>query len=253
MEGYLRAKYFPVPQVVENPASVAKSLGEPASFTAAFTNAGLIQWFHNGSPIPDATSATYNIAAVTGASAGQYFARCTNSTGYADTTPATLTVLGTVTGSVALDAYVGPAHDGNGTRFVTFTATDSGGVPLASWNLVLTFAPGLDGYGVAPFVITNLPAATTHLSAKTAWNLRKRLELAFTDARATAAFTGAATLPGGDINASGPNLVDIEDYFQLAAAWYQANPAADIDGSGWVDIDDYFLMASHWYLGGDPE
>ena len=252
VEDYLRLKYFPAPQVLQEPASIEKSLGEPASFTAVFTNAGLIQWYKDGFPILNATNATFTIAAVAATDLGEYMARATNISGFADTTPATLLVLGTVTGTVALEAYVGPARDGNGTRFVTFTATGDGMSPT-SWSQELTFAPGADGYGVASFVITNLPFPTTHLSAKTSWNLRKRLELSFTDARATASFTGLATLPGGDINLNGPNLVDIEDYFQLAAAWYQANPAADIDGSGWVDIDDYFLLASHWYLGGDPQ
>ena len=58
-------------------------------------------------------------------------------------------------------------------------------------------------------------------------------------------------LPAGDLNDS--NLVDIEDYFKLAAAWYHADASADIDGSGLVNLDDYFLLANRWYQAGDPQ
>ena len=91
----------------------------------------------------------------------------------------------------------------------------------------------------------------THLSAKTAWTLRTRLSATFTHGAAVVNFTGDNALLGGDFDNS--NLVDIEDYFQLAAVWYRPDAAADIDGSGLVDVDDYFILASHWYLEGDPE
>ena len=47
--------------------------------------------------------------------------------------------------------------------------------------------------------------------------------------------------------------MDLDDYYQLAGAWYTADPAADIDGSGLADIFDYFILASHWDEAGDPE
>jgi len=67
----------------------------------------------------------------------------------------------------------------------------------------------------------------------------------------TANFIGTSVLPAGDINDS--NLVDIQDYFKLAASWYRADASSDIDGSGLVDMDDYFLLAAHWYQSGDAE
>ena len=155
-----------------------------------------------------------------------------------------------VTGHVALEAFVGPAHDGNGTRDVVFTATDNATNVLAIWTNTLTFAPGADGYGEAPFALANVPVGTTHLSAKTAWNLRTRLPVTFAGNVATAEFTGADELLGGDIHGAN-NLVDVDDYFQLAASWYGVDPASDIDGSGLVDVDDYFLLTSHWYTEGD--
>ena len=157
----------------------------------------------------------------------------------------------TVSGQVALEAFTGPARDGAGTRSVTFKATDATGAVLGTWDQSLTFAAGADGYGVAPFTLTSVPAGTAQISAKSPWNLRKRLTVAFLGGAGTASFTGVSQLPGGDLD--GSNVVDLTDYFQLATAWYQVNAAADIDGSGMVDLDDYFIMANHWNETTDPE
>ena len=138
-----------------------------------------------------------------------------------------------VTGSVALEAFVGA------TRAVTFKATDGSGTVLAHWTVSLNFLGGTASYS-----LENVPVATTHLSAKTAWNLRKKVAVAFGGGTGGANFTGDNTLPGGDL--TGTNGVDLDDYYRLANAWYQRNDAADIDGSGLVDLDDYFLQASHW-------
>ena len=154
-----------------------------------------------------------------------------------------------ISGQVALEAYVGPARDGAGSRPVTFTVTDSAANVLGSWTNSLTFAPGVGGYGVASYTLMNLPAGIANLSAKTAWNLRKRQTVTFTSGVATANFTGASLLSGGDIN--NDNAVDLADYFQLLGAWYLSDPASDIDGNGIVDLDDYFILASHWLEVGD--
>ena len=156
-----------------------------------------------------------------------------------------------VTGLVGLEGFVGPMGDGYGSRTVTFKATDDTGTVLASWVLALSFSPDAGHHGVASYVLTNVPSATTHLSAKAAWNLRKRLPVSFASGAAVADFVGAGVLPGGDINNS--NLVDIEDYFQLAAAWYKSVAAADIDGSGLVEMNDFSILAARWYQQGDPE
>ena len=156
----------------------------------------------------------------------------------------------TVTGQVAMAHYVGPAHNGMGTRTVSFNATDNGGTVLQTWTPSLNFTPGPDGYGVASYTLTGVPLATTRLNTKTAWTLREQLTLAFNGVVAEADFTGASALRGGDLD--GSNFVDIFDYFILAAAWYSANSAADIDGSGRVDLDDYFLLGNSWYEQGNP-
>jgi len=147
-----------------------------------------------------------------------------------------------VSGTVELELFAGPAHDGAGSRTVTFIATDDATNKLMTVDLALDFTGG-----VAPFALTGLPVAMTHLSASTAWNLRQRQQVTFDNGQAAAAFW----LPGGDLDGSG--LVDVLDYFHLASSWYQADPTADIDGSGLVDVDDYFILTSHWYQASDPE
>ena len=154
----------------------------------------------------------------------------------------------TISGLVELEAFVGNRRD------VTFAA--SGGP--APGNMVLqrsVLSLAFTNFGAAQArqaaYSLLVPANTTHLSAKTAWHLRRRLDVSFTNNAAMANFTGASLLPAGDLD--GSNTVDLGDYFILAGAWYTPNPAADLDGSGWVDLDDYFLLANRWHLEGDPE
>ena len=156
-----------------------------------------------------------------------------------------------VAGQVELESYAGVARDGRGTRLVTFKATDDAGHVLRRWDQTLNFTPGANGAGTAGFTLTKVPAATTRLSAKTAWTLRKRLTVTFSNALATAAFTSNNRLPGGDLDNS--NQVDFADFNQMAAFWYTSDAASDINGDGLVDIEDYFILASRWYLQGDPE
>ena len=156
-----------------------------------------------------------------------------------------------LSGSVALEGFAGPARNGTGNRWVSFKASDDSGTVLAAWDRELSFAGGADGGGVAGYTLTNLPPGTTRLSAKTAWHLRKRLPVALTNGQVVAHFAGPSALPAGDLD--GSNLVDIGDYFLMAASWYQPDAVADLDGSGLVDVEDYFLLSNHWYEQGDPE
>ena len=156
-----------------------------------------------------------------------------------------------VTGRVSLEGYTGWAQDGQGYRTVAFKATDEAGTVLASWNFPLNFVLGADGYGVADFTLKNVPPGTTHLSAKTAWHLRKRLPVMFAGRFAVADFREFRRLSAGDLD--GSNGVDLGDYHILAGAWYQPDPSADIDGNNLVDLDDYFLLSNHWLEQGDPE
>ena len=154
-----------------------------------------------------------------------------------------------VTGRVALDGYLGLAPENVGTRSVTFVAKTADGIQVGTWTLPLNFTNG-----VAPYTLPSVLGTVTNLSAKTAWNLRKRLPVLFTGGSATVDFTGASQLPAGDLD--GSNSVGLPDYYALVALWYQPAPAgaaADIDGNGVVDVDDYFLLSSRWLDTGDVE
>ena len=143
-----------------------------------------------------------------------------------------------VTGHVALEYFVGAS------RAVTFAATD-GATFTNRITQTLPFTSGTATYSLT------IPAATTRFSAKTAWNLRRTLTPAIANFQGTAEFTNGDTLLAGDLN--GSNQVDLDDYYILAAWWYQAVPTADLDGNGRVDLDDYFIMTSHWLDSGQAE
>ena len=207
--------------------SVGSTGGQPLAYQWHLANAGgEIDW-------AGATNQTLTITNVTRTWAGTWTAIITNAYGAITSPPATLTVLVPVTGQVALEGFVGS------TRSVSFTATD-GATFTNRFVQTLNFAGGVASYTLSVLL------QTTRRSAKTAWNLRQRLVL---DLGASPVANFA--LAGGDINDS--NLVDMNDYSALTAAWYQVTPAADIDGNGLVDLDDFFILTSHWHQSGDEE
>ena len=130
-------------------------------------------------------------------------------------------------------------------RTVTFVAT---GGTRAEWSVDLTF----DGTDTAITTLTGVPAGTTKLSAKTAWNLRRRLAATFDeDGQGSVAFTGDSKLLGGDLTAD--NVVTIFDWAVLRDKWYTYGSTADINGDGQVDNDDYFILRRNWFKAGEPE
>jgi hypothetical protein len=137
-------------------------------------------------------------------------------------------------------------------RVVTFAAT---GGTLKTWTKTVTLTPGGSGAtGSVP--LEAVPAGTTAISAKTAWNLRSKLGVTFsTEGVGAVALTGTDKLPGGDLN--GDNVANTRDYAVLRYYWGLATPealtAADIDGSGEVATDDYDMLNFNFYAIGDPE
>ena len=137
-------------------------------------------------------------------------------------------------------------------RVVTFAAT---GGTLKTWTKTVTLTTG--GSGAAGSVpLEDVPAGTTAISAKTAWNLRSKLAVTINGVGVGAvALTGTDMLPGGDLN--GDNVVNTRDYAVLRNYWgvdtAEARTAADIDGSGAVATDDYDMMNSNFYAIGDAE
>ena len=138
-----------------------------------------------------------------------------------------------ITGQVQLEDFVG------GTRAVSFSI--NGAAPVAK---TLTFTGD-----TAPYVLTGVPDVVTTLSAKTAWNLRKRLSFALDeDGQAVANFEN---LLGGDLNNS--NTVNILDYSILKRFWYTTNPIADITGNGSVSMPDYLRLQANFFKTGSPQ
>lgn len=175
---------------------------------------------------------------------------------------ATLELLGTgtafqITGQVQLQGFTGPRIGGvaqGGTRAVTFVATSNyfNGVTtvtnvLKSWTNLLSFS----GTGVASYTLADAPPTTMFLSAKTAWNLRKKMAVTWIASSATVNFTSTTLLPGGDLD--GSNRVLTPDYSLLRVNWLQTTPAADIDGSGLVTTPDYSILRVNWLRAGDAQ
>lgn len=124
------------------------------------------------------------------------------------------------------------------TREVTFVL-DSGGTKTVTLRFV---------NGVARYAFTDIDGVTA-ISAKTAWNLRKKISgLSATDGQITADFTGSFALPGGDLN--GDNVVNTIDYSKLRGAW-GIGSAGDITGDGFCDNADYMILKANWYTRGD--
>jgi len=118
-----------------------------------------------------------------------------------------------------------------------------------TWNVSVDFAPHTS---TGTFTLTDVPDSTSMLSAKTAWNLRRRVGVTAGDnGQDTADFTGSNKLLGGDLN--GTNSINILDYAVLKRDWYTHAAGADIDGDGAVSFGDYTIMIANWFKKGDAE
>ena len=237
------------PAITAQPQSRTNFAGMEAVLSVSATGLSALsyQWFFGPALIPDATNTVFTIPHADAINAGDYTVRVTSQGGSVTSTVASLTIQALqARGQVELEAYAGLARDGAGTRTAAFKATDTNGTVLANWDLPLSFTNR-----VADYLLDNVPWATAHLSAKTAWNLRQRLSVTFLTGQASVNFLGEHALPAGGVDDA--NTVDLPEYLRLAAAWSSPDVACDLDGSGWVDLDDYFLLANHWLQTGDPE
>ena len=143
-------------------------------------------------------------------------------------------------------------------RDVTFVATDGPGVAnkLGEWTVPIEFTvPDHWGLASADYTLTDIPDGVTHVSAKTAWHLRKKITATDTgNGQLTADFihSGGTRLRGGDLNNT--NSVNILDYSILANAYAGPyDPAADITGDGVIGWGDFGETGSNWFQVGDEE
>ena len=97
-----------------------------------------------------------------------------------------------------------------------------------------------------------MPAGTTAISAKTAWNLRSKKTATFTtEGVSTVSLTGADLLPAGDI--TGDNVINTLDYSVLRYHWLTNHDVADLTGNAMVNTGDYGLLRDNFYTVGDPQ
>ena len=151
-----------------------------------------------------------------------------------------------ITGLVQLDSL---APVSTIVRTLVFKATANGSGVLKMWQVPVSFAPG---NSKGSYTLTDVPGTATALSAKTAWNLRRKLQAPLdANGQGTANFTNGSKLLGGDIVDT--NSVNLADYIKLKLNWLTDNDAADINGDGAVNLSDYIIMKLNWFEIGDPE
>ncbi|MGA0092624.1 MAG: immunoglobulin domain-containing protein, partial [Candidatus Nanopelagicales bacterium] len=82
------------PSFLQHPASVARALGQPASFSVSLSGTGpfAYQWLKNGVAITGATGVSYTVESVVATSAGNYSVRVTGPGGSATSLPGTLSL-----------------------------------------------------------------------------------------------------------------------------------------------------------------
>lgn len=157
------------------------------------------------------------------------------------------------------------------------------GPDLARMNrllLELGYDTELSKSVLAPYILINAPKAfvgspwtwdMNELSAKTAWNLRVKLNaasvpaLAWTGFDMTAYFVNNGTplwqtaspfdyyLRGGDCDASQDNKAYAADYNQIRLHFNLWWAPADINGNGKTEILDYLILRGNWARSGDLE
>ncbi len=192
---------------------------------------------------------TWTVTATTANGAATIDASVTDSAGNSSTAaPQTFNInKNQVSGQIELQYFLGtgttPAH----TVRVTFVA--SGGIYARTWTVELTNSGG----AVFDYALTDVPAGTVYVSAKTDWHLRRGLATALDgDGQALLDFAGSGgILLGGDLN--GDNIVNILDYSILKNSWNSYATDADINGDGQVQVFDYALLKGNWFRRGDPQ
>jgi hypothetical protein len=143
-------------------------------------------------------------------------------------------------GLIALDGFTTATVN----RSVTFVINGS-----ITKTVGVTFILGTGSY-----LFTDVPDVISSISAKTAWNLRRKISSITTasdgqyDKDFTGDLDGGWTLRGGDLNAD--NKVNALDYSILRAAW-GSSLVGDVNGDGATDNTDYLIMKASWYKSGD--
>jgi hypothetical protein len=189
---------------------------------------------------------TVNVAAATSNGTWTIMATATDEAGNTANVAGTLCVnKNHVTGTVSFATLKTTAY--SVTRDVVFVATDDLGAVLKTWTVAVQFTNASE-VASGSYTLTDVPDGIKKLSAKTAWQLRKRQAVSLDANGQTAA---NFVLLGGDVKED--NFVNILDYSVLKGSWNTTNAAADINGDGTVGTLDYTIQKNSWFQRGDEQ
>ncbi|MBL0926755.1 MAG: immunoglobulin domain-containing protein [Phycisphaerales bacterium] len=177
------------PSISQQPQNTSACLGQPASFTVAASGATGFQWQLNGSNIPGATAATYNIPAVAPGDAGTYDCVISSSCGTVTSQSAQLTInpVPSITGQPS-DTTVCPGQPASftvaasnatgyqwrkggvnipGATAATFTIATAAGGDAGTYDCVVSNACGSVFSSVATLAIGSVPSIGTQPGGST--------------------------------------------------------------------------------------
>lgn len=127
-----------VPVITLKPRSQTVAPGGTATFTAAATDPRgvvIFQWFHNGQPIPGATSSNLTIVNVQAADLGQYHLAVTNSVRRSSLTAPVDLEIGPISSIQSQDKIAGISAAGGGSGFAA-GAPSAGTFSLAAGTII---------------------------------------------------------------------------------------------------------------------
>jgi len=139
-------------------------------------------------------------------------------------------------------------------RKVVFVAH---GTSKKTWIIDVYFPPrpGPDVTTYGHYMLKDVPDNVFALSAKTCWNLRRKLTGLQPDECGQLVANFVCTngkLLGGDLN--NDNCVNILDFAVLKYCWCNKDRDwADINGDGLTTLTDYYILKRNFFKKGDPE
>jgi hypothetical protein len=157
-----------------------------------------------------------------------------------------------ITGVIELEGLAPPAGGVN--RRVVFVGT--GDAVRKVWNVDVNFPAGSSK---GQYTLADVPDGVTALSAKTTWNLRRKIAVAALEpcGRQVVDFVGnEGKLWAGDSKYGtlmDDNMVDVLDFAVWMICLSNGSDAADWNGDGKIDLLDYDLYSGNFFKTGDPE
>jgi hypothetical protein len=207
------------------------------------------------------------IASATLEMSGEYTLTVTNSSGCTSTASVSVTVneapAANITGTIEMETFSG--NDYSITRDVHFVATNASNEILKTWDVPVEFTNDPNAYmanGTYSLDLSGISGTIAHLSARTNWSLRRRMDVAVDQTVVDFVGYGEHALRGGDIyfysaeweyTLEQNNWIDGDDFNVFFYQWDTSGAESDLNGDGWVDGDDFNIFFTNWDQGGDEE